>query len=152
MVSDQKCNVFCRKYYKIQDLGFYNGGYEDYCLLVCGTVGVVGIFRCLRGICFLHPQGEKFEDEGSIFRQKTNSYQTTWHHNPEDCNVQVLQQLNLISNVMNHKLICNLCSFTLYPNRETVLCLSLQVMMMWCVSLSRCMVQISFFWDMTKCP
>ena len=103
-------------------------------------------------MCFLHPQGEEFEDEGSIFLQKTNFYQTTCHHNPEDCNIQVLQQLNLISNVMNHKLICNLYSFTLYPNRETVLCLSLQVMVMWCFSLSRCMVQISFFWDMTKCP
>jgi hypothetical protein len=41
-------------------------------------------------MCFLHPQDEKFEDESSIFLQKTNSYQTTWHHNPEDCNIQVL--------------------------------------------------------------
>lgn len=83
---------------------------------------------------------------------KINFYQTTWHQIPEDCNSQVLQQLSLISNVMYHKLICKLYSFTLYQNRETVLCLSLQVMMMWCCSLSRCMVGISFFWNVTKCP
>lgn len=51
-------------------LGFYSGGCEDYCLLACGTDSLVGIYRCLRGICSLHPQGERFEDEDCIFLQK----------------------------------------------------------------------------------
>jgi hypothetical protein len=28
-------------------LGFYSGGCEDYCLLVCSTVSLVGIYRCV---------------------------------------------------------------------------------------------------------